>query len=215
MVPIPMVKALRILKISSSSIGRINLLFISINLLLSCQPLDEAKKTVPNSEATTFEQEEINQTVSEIETLATSMGIDRNFKNFPVIVILEDSLNRKAQAYCKHERNGAGFYVAIMKSTMDEYRLLYKPHGKNSFLFMLLVHEFGHCFFGRGHHENTALRNGGSKVPVSAMMTTSHNLLGMQELSQKVKSYYIAEIAGLNFVQDLPNQFMRRDQFFD
>lgn len=185
---------------------RIIILPIFLFQFLSCQSPKEAPKSIPKSEATSSEQEAIVQTIAEIQNLADSMGLHQNFKNIPVVVISEDKFNRKAQAYCEHRRGGGGLYVAIMKSTMDEYLMLFKPHGKNSFLFMLLVHEFGHCYFGRGHNEETSLSSSGSMVPSSAMMIRSHNLLGMHELSETMKIYYIAEVAGLISPQDLPIQ---------
>lgn len=171
---------------------------------LSCQSSREVQpKITPSTEASSFEQEDITQAVTEIQTLADQLNLNLNFKSFPVVVIVKDTLGRNAQAYCEFKSNGSGGqYIAIMKSTITEYQLLYKPHGQNSFLFMLLVHEFGHCFFGRSHSEHVVQNSNGELVPVTAMVTKSPNQLGMKVLSSTAKLFYLAEIAGIKTTQD-------------
>jgi hypothetical protein len=182
-----------------------NFVFIFFIFILNCQsPVEKQKKITPSTSATVSEQEDINHTLDEIQTLADQLNLNQDFKNFPVVVLVEDSLRRKAQAYCEYKSSGGGQYIAIMRSTMAEYQLLYKPHGQNSFLFMLLVHEFGHCFYGRSHSDNITQNSVGENVPLSAMLTTSPNLLGMKNIPSSKRLYYLSEIAGIVTSQNFP-----------
>lgn len=180
-------------------------IFLFFIFVMSCNSKVEVQqKTTPQTLATESEQAVITQTVEEIQRLADELQLNMNFKDFPIVVVAEDTRNRNALAYCEYKSSGGGQYIAILKSTLTEYQLLYKAHGQNTFLFMVLVHEFGHCFYGRSHSDQVVQNNNGEFVPTTAMVTKSPNQLGMKVLPIGTKLFYLSEISGQNTAQNLP-----------
>ncbi len=184
-------------------------------LSLSCQKPQNAnsENVVPESIASAQEQNEIKSTISEIQELGDRLNLNKDFNSFPIKIVEKYPSDGDALAFCQQREDGTGVYIGILKSTMDNYFAHLQPQGENSFLYLLLVHEFGHCLYGRGHEEATISVPGlniffagknpaeyveiGGEIPVSAMMTQTSSRLGSYVLPEGVKSYYLSEIAGI------------------
>jgi hypothetical protein len=190
-----------------------SLFFLFVCLQMSCQRLiGSSSYQVPASVASVDDQAEIDKTVTEIQGYADHLGIDKNFHDFQVVVVESAPTSENAAAYCQFNDDGGGTYIGILKSTMKSYQSHFRSTTGNSLLYLILVHEFGHCLFLRGHDDQAISIPGlnvffqkaekspeyvsvGGKVSVSAMakwMSPSGFFL-----PSGVKSYYLAEVAGL------------------
>lgn len=195
--------------------NKIIALILPMMLSLSCQKPQNAnsENIVPESIASAQEQSEIKNTVSEIQELGDRLRLNRDFNSFPIRIVEKYSGDGGALAFCQQREDGTGVYIGILKSTMDNYFAQLQPKGENSFLYLLIVHEFGHCLYGRDHEDATISVPGlniffagknpaeyveiGGEIPVSVMMTQASSSLGSYVLPEDVKSYYLSEIAGL------------------
>ena len=184
-----------------------------ILLLCSCsQNVKESNDGErPIDVSTNRNRQDIDQVKFEIQTLADQIGVPGNFKDFPVIVVEKYPGQDGPLAYCHESQNQSVRYIGIVKETMENYLLEPYSHQDNSFLFKLLVHEFGHCIFNRGHDETMIGKAGftifflvpglwgdelkpiGSEIAVSAMASINWWMTG---LPKDIKKYYLREIAG-------------------
>jgi hypothetical protein len=187
--------------------------------LISCQKTNGGSQNlVPASTASNWQQKEISTTLAEIQNFADELGLGKNFKSFPIVIVDSFPGPNEVLAYCQQDEDGAGVYIGILKSTMYDY-IDRSDNNYNSFLYMLLVHEFGHCFYQRQHDESTIAFPGmhvffrtrffppeyisiGSEIPVSVMTHTPRPETS-HFLPDGVKKYYLAEVAGLTRWQTL------------
>jgi hypothetical protein len=187
------------------------LLLIFSVALSSCQKNMLSPPPSPASVASPQDQGKLSRALNEIQQIADDLGLGRDFRNFPIVIVDRSPGSHEVLAYCQQDENGSGIYIGILKSTMDNY-INYETNGE-SFLFMLLVHEFGHCFYQRSHDETTLAFPGmqiyfrvhmfppeyinvGSEIPVSAMTSTPRPEAS-HFLPESVKKYYLSEVAGL------------------
>lgn len=187
--------------------------YLLLGFLLSCQkPADSQRdKIIPSSIASTEEQTLVQATISEIQNLATSAGISYSFINFPVVVVKQSADGSQPLAFCHKDRNGKGIYIGILKKTLDGIN---ESSISENYLFLLLVHEFGHCLFDRSHEDvvlshstvkiylvdqvgqnRSPFRN---QIPASAMNESTPGTIGSYYLSEAIKKYYISEVAGIS-----------------
>jgi hypothetical protein len=182
--------------------------FILIILGLSCAPKrSESPDAVvmPENIASSDQKNELLKLKEEIQAIADKNNLQKDFYNFPVIVTDDDYDSRHPLGLCKLDSNGNGVFIAISQSTMDVFK------GK---LFILLVHEFGHCLYRRDHDSKRIGIVGynivfefenepnaemvGAEISVSAM---APDVLGFR-YPEAVKEYYLLEIAGIRRWKD-------------
>ncbi len=182
-------------------------------LVASCSPSPEASEDVerPADIASNQDRKDIEAVKAEIQALADQVGVPGGFKDFPVIVVSKYPGQDGPLAYCHESQNRFARYIGIVKATMETYLSEQHSHQDSSFLFKLLVHEYGHCFFDRGHDETmvgkpgynifivlldengTNLKPIGTEIAVSAMASINW---WMTDLPRDLKKYYLREIAG-------------------
>jgi len=183
---------------------------------VSCQDQDRRPLAlkVPASLATKDDNQEIQKTISEIQSIADKIRLQRDFSSFPIVIVdkYPGPLDNVA-AFCQQAEDGGGVYIGIIKEYFDHYIKEIQPKYGNAFLYILLVHEIGHCFYNRGHEE-TRVRVPGKNIffqretdsneydlisgelPVSAMSSEALSLLSGHFMPEGVKEYFLAEIAG-------------------
>ncbi len=181
--------------------------------LLSCAPTPDSSANVerPADISTDRDRKDIEAVKAEIQGLAEQVGVPGDFKNFPVIVVSKYPGQDGPLAYCHESQNRSSRYIGIVKTTMDTYLGEQRAHQDSSFLFKLLVHEFGHCLFDRSHDETMLGKPGynifmvvsdpngenlkpiGREIAVSAMASIHW---WMTDLPRDLKKYYLREIAG-------------------
>ncbi len=190
---------------------RLNWIFILC--LFSCNAVSKfVDETDPPADISSEQdRQDIEVVKSEIQDLADQVGVVGNFKDFPVIVVEKFSDHSGALAYCHQGQNPSQSYIGILKKTMDLYLNEQRKNSDTSFLFKLLLHEFGHCLFNRAHDETMLGKPGfhiymidstgfeerlepiGPQISVSAMASINW---WMTRLPRELKKYYLREISG-------------------
>ncbi len=180
---------------------------------VACTPTPDAGDDVerPADISSSQDRKDIEVVKTEIQDLAEQIGVPGDFKNFPVIVVSKYPGQDGPLAYCHESQNHSSRYIGIVKTTMETYLTEQHAHRDSSFLFKLLVHEYGHCLFDRGHDETMLGQPGynifivvpdqngetlkpiGSEIAVSAMASINW---WMTDLPRDLKKYYLREIAG-------------------
>lgn len=180
---------------------------------VACSPTPDASEDVerPADISTDQDRKDIEGVKTEIQSLANQFGVPGDFKNFPVIVVLKYPGQDGPLAYCHESQTYSSRYIGIVRATMETYLAEQHAHQDSSFLFKLLIHEYGHCLFDRVHDETMLGRPGynifivvpkqegeilkpiGSEIAVSAMASINW---WMTDLPRELKKYYLREIAG-------------------
>ena len=189
------------------------LIWICILCLFSCNAVSKfVDETDPPADISSAQDRQyIEEVKSEIQALADQIGVVGNFKDFSVIVVEEFSEYPGAIGYCHKGQAPSQNYIGILKKTMDKYLNEQRKNNDTSFLFMLLLHEYGHCLFNRSHDETMIGKPGfhiymidstgfeeilepiGPKISVSAMASINWR---MTRLPRELKKYYLREISG-------------------
>ncbi len=173
-------------------------------LLLGC-----GKKTVytypsaPANEATPEMKSEINEELTKLEQEFSEFGVKINLHELPVVVA---SLPFGVVGRCQYGRKNAGIFIVL--SPLNFQKPEFAPLDDHLFekeFVRVLLHEIGHCYFGRQHETATYLESPGNsfelhhegtsvvfdKIPRSLMPAESP-----YRLPKALRKYYISEIAG-------------------
>jgi hypothetical protein len=166
---------------------------------------------LPIDEATTEEKQKIDQALTKIESLASELGYENNFRRIPVVVIAGGPPIGKKSGYCSWDENRSGQFIVLNRTIFATD----SSPNRFDFLFGVLLHEIGHCYFGRTHDSRVFKKegyrilievvdeSGGSEismdeVPVSIMYTkSSQESFVLIKVPQTFQKYFVAELLGL------------------
>ena len=181
-----------------------------LTLLLGC-----GKKTIltnpplPENQASTAVQGEIEEELIRLEEDFKSIEINLDLNQMPVIV---SPLPFGVVGRCQYGKDNQGIFIILSPTLFpaDGYRPL------DSFLFekefvKVLIHEIGHCYFKRMHEEPLFLEIPGSsfelrqadgnvifdKIPKSVMPAES-----TYRMPKALRNYYLSELAGKALLHD-------------
>jgi hypothetical protein len=157
-------------------------------------------QAVPKDEATAEERKQIDDALMKISDLTEKFGTRREFKNIPIVVTTEDARAHKRDAYC------AGSFIALNRGLFDKNTVF--PHMPT-----ILLHEIGHCYFGRGHDSQVFSKPGfnvvfykhdlwhpGSEYQVNVCATV---MCKDGYLPFPLLEYYVGELMGRPRVKDI------------
>lgn len=194
-----------------------NLAIILVFLLSACdlRPFDASAKTnedIPLNEASVEEVSLIDDIKKDIAQIALSYGVSLDLDKLPIIVSdKQDIPNADGvsgyQGLCFLDENGKGTAILLSKRMLksDLYEAE-KPKKDEIALdtFRTLLHEVGHCYFGREHESNVlesknfqlTIRQkketyNFSFLPASIMDNSAGTII-----PNSLKRYYVAEIIG-------------------
>jgi hypothetical protein len=172
---------------------------------------------MPNDESTAYERKVIKRTTKKIESIARTLGRDLKFNSIPVLVTTEDPTVTKRWGYCQWDENEKGVFIVlnreVFRKDLEDSRL--------HFVFGVLLHEIGHCYFGR-KHDTAVIKRDGYKIsietfdseggttitidefPVSIMYSKS-SLVGspLTGVPTSLENYFVAELLGLQRVSSV------------
>lgn len=132
-------------------------IFVASGVLSSCQiPKSTSYPAAPSDEATSEERKKINETLEHISEIANKFGYKNDFNSIPVLVTSENVKVTGRIGYCQWDENRRGQYIFINRENFESDK-------RSSYLqnvFQVLLHEIGHCYFGRDHNPNVIKKPG-------------------------------------------------------
>ena len=162
----------------------------------------------PASEASALQSSQIEEELKKLEVEFSELGVDINLHKIPVIVKPMSDLGR-----CTSNDKGKSLWITInpiifQSPSRGDYSM------NETTLYSVLLHEIGHCYFGRQHEENEYVSMEGHKVtfpheyelvgygkyrlnfrdnelPKTVMM------VNRPPVPRVLRKYYTSEIAGL------------------
>lgn len=177
---------------------------LSISVLASCAKQPDIH--IPKDEATSSEKRHLQQIKSEIVKLFKQEGVHLDLNDVPIVVSSE---NLEGNAgLCVRDGDGAPVYMQLSPLLLSRSRSDLHSSAVEEPGFIILLHEIGHCYFGR-EHDPAKLRaedhlmvftektSGGpstlalTHLPVSIMAEDYDSLL-----PNSLKIYYVRELLG-------------------
>jgi|GEM_PF-5099742 len=167
---------------------------------------------VPTDEATELERRIIDDTLTDIEKLSSELGHSKSFRSIPVLVTSERPEDSGRFAACYSE-DGQGKFIQVNRQVLRKEKEIFM--GTTSTFFQILLHEIGHCYFGRKHlddqidvsayrvvlpHEHSEKETEFGIHSVNASAMHSKNMI----VPNVLKKYYVAEVIGLAASRDVP-----------
>lgn len=161
----------------------------------------DSGQPIPVDQATSSDRLRIQETLGEIEELIASFGVPVDFKSIPIVV----TDDMEAAGVCQRDPSGSRTYIGIHSLIMN---IGNPSFGTTSPLFDVLLHEIGHCYFGRNHDDTQIERDGAdiiivetgpgwrreipyASVPASIMISEVSVALPVS-----LKRYYVGELLG-------------------
>lgn len=175
------------------------LLFILLSVACSEEvEVRDAPILIPENQATAVQNEKIQDTLLELTEIMKELGVDEDLTRIPIVV-----LDIEPGGQCFRTKDKNGIYIVLDKEVVDAEpvaEFYERP------LFATLLHEIGHCYFGRSHTdekiqaENKLVRvnypNASAfldyyYLPISAMHGES-----TFPIPKNLKKYYVGEVIG-------------------
>lgn len=177
-------------------------------LLLGCGR-DGNSPALPPAITTVDEKQQIAQALETIQAELDASGVKKDVSSVPVYVA--NIADPKVQGQCFRNRKGKPMAIVLRRSLMQQVST---DENLLPWYYTVLLHEIGHCHFGR-EHENEILQNTGHEM-LFTNLSTDHkssqyrmsyiapsvmNLNGDKMLLKDLNSYFVREIAGLERIQ--------------
>ena len=169
----------------------------------------------PNDIGTKDDHQKVAETATEIQRVSAILGQNKDFHSFPVFVVGKDTPHAMGSAYCVTDSQGRGVYMGIRRGLLRETEEMNSSGVGKSRLFLILLHEYGHCLFGRAHDTEVFsradsvinLRTGSESqvyqtimaIPATVMYPNAY----ITEVSDSLKKYYVGELFGLGRMKSL------------
>lgn len=180
----------------------LSILFASI--LSACAKKEEIP--IPKDQASPSQKANLNEIKTEIVKLFTQEGVRLDLNQVPIIVSTEN-LEGKA-GLCVRDGDGAPVYMQLSPSLLISNRSEWGTSAVEQAGFVILLHEIGHCYFGREHDTarfsvedhvmvfNEATSSGRvslflRQIPVTIMVADYDSVL-----PRSLKRYYVRELLG-------------------
>lgn len=191
-----------------ASIGRYLILFL---FLSGCSRLFDdtvvyrfSPIIIPEDQATEEERLLLSSTVRLIEDYASELGHNVKFDSVPIVIRVRENPAENIAGRCHYKYDLTGSHIEIFKDVVP----ISLARRENSFapeLFIVLLHEIGHCYFQRSHQNDLIKKSGYemifelrdsdivfSEVP-SSVMIEAWNM----GLPKSLERYYVGEVLGL------------------
>jgi hypothetical protein len=183
--------------------------FFVLLFLSACGHKDAATPTdiaVPADEATPAQRAQIDKTLSEIESITADLGRAATFRALPILVTKDRQYITEARGACVRA-NGVPKFL-LLRPEVVEFERGMAGNSKATSLFSALLHEIGHCYYGR-EHDNALIQLDRSHIWMKARQESEDYEENWASLDASVMSaekllmpralerYYVAELIGL------------------
>lgn len=163
---------------------------------------------VPKDEATSKDLLAIERTLELISEQASVLGYQNDFRDIPIVVRASGGQAESVAGRCHFTANGKGHYIELFKDVLE----LEAPRRSSAYctdLFIVLLHEIGHCYFHRPHDHAMIKEEGFEMIfqmpsahgaaEVSYSELPASIMIGSWQVGipRSLEKYYIAELLGL------------------
>jgi hypothetical protein len=167
--------------------------------------------TAPGDEATVNERSQIKSTVYKIERLALDNGYDGKFDKIPILVSTENPKQSHWWGLCVKDEKNISQYILINRMVFEQEYSYPTQH----YIFGVLLHEIGHCYFNREHDLRVVKKPGYlimidpynsdygpmniyKEFPLSIMYADKDGSSPFLGVSEQFENYFVMELLGLN-----------------
>lgn len=189
---------------------------LAIACCTACTASTRNALPVPTNEATKLEEDRIDLTLQEIEQISADLGRPRKFRSLPIVVTSEDPIATNRLGFCSSLGFGDNGFISINRAVLKDDT----ERNRLDYLFGVLLHEIGHCYFNR-IHEDTVVQKPGFRFevevtdsvggttlyldafPVSIMNVAGDSASEMIRVPSAFKRYYVAEIMGIERLESV------------
>ena len=178
--------------------------FLLLFLVISCGKVVEEKSSFPENNASPIETEAFKEALATIQADFNAINVNVDLNSIPY------SINNlgSAAGICYKAGDGDIIGIALDHSLFERQ---YEDEDEYGYLYKVLLHEIGHCFFNRNHDEdyfkvadhdmmirfypNRKLDRHGA-IAQSVMSE-----LGFYQVPKTIWPYYLKEIAGFDRIK--------------
>lgn len=179
---------------------KIQILFLLL-IIVSCENPTPTNIILPSDQSTPDEKQILMRVLNKIQGDFDEITVNVNLLSIPYSVTT--SLPSEIAGICIYKANGDPVGIAINKKVFHEWSI--ESSGNYGFIYKVLLHEIGHCFFRREHDPSHL------SIPLDLMDVSSIDLSvmivgGLANTPKILWPYYVREVAGLdriNCVEDL------------
>jgi hypothetical protein len=175
-------------------------------LLTACAKAKEKSPDLapPPDQSSAEETKAINATLARIEALTVEVGDERHFRSLPIIVRETADASVVPNFGACIRSAGKAQYILLKKEVFVQEKRLVKMEAADRTLFRVLLHEIGHCYFGR-EHDNARIESEGQFLEITSggksLQYMSLDVSAMAEATlvqpSALDKYYVAELLGL------------------
>lgn len=160
----------------------------------------------PADEATPSQRSLIDATLTKIELITAGLGQPRKFRAVPVLVTSDNQYLTEAKGSCV--RLGDRPQFILVSPAVLKFEAPLPPDALTSSFFPILLHEIGHCYFGRSHdsalirtqgYDIAMATSAGEQVREERIDSLDASVMAPQKIFMPValERYYVAEVMGL------------------
>jgi hypothetical protein len=129
------------------------------NLLQNGEAENLPPLIVPEDQATEVEREAIEQTLKQITKYTKQWGKDMDYHRLPIILRVRDNPSENVAGRCHYDYDMNGHYIEVFKDVVP-VGVVRRDKNFSSELFIVLLHEIGHCYYNRAHENKLIKRDG-------------------------------------------------------
>lgn len=159
---------------------------------------------MPTDFATTAERAAIQSSLSAISEMMAKLGKPNKLDRIQILVM--KPTRQKLHGICVQRKKSR--YILIARSVLDKHLSEDTSNEVDERLFMVLLHEIGHCYFGREHDDALVASVPGSSLTTETVRGRTIHMFQRTEVPASVmhstgaeghglKEYYVAELLGL------------------
>ncbi len=194
---------------------RLSLPILFLFLLVGCEGVFSGSDSVryppiviPDDQASSDERDAVSKVIESITEYAAEFGQNHDFTKLPVIVRPRDNPSENVAGRCHYNYEMKGHFIEIFKDVIP-IRANNRDVYYSSELFVVLLHEIGHCYFYRPHEGATIRKRGYemvfrvptnygtgdvvfNEIPATIMIDT-----WSVGIPKSLERYYVGEVLGV------------------
>jgi hypothetical protein len=164
--------------------------------------------TVPNDQSSEDERDAVGKVLETIAQYASEFGQEVDFSKLPIIVRARDNPSENVAGRCHYDYEMKGHFIEIFKDVIP-IRATSREKYYSPELFVVLLHEIGHCYYYRPH-EAATIRKRGYEMAFTVPTDSGTGVVVFNEIPatimidtwsigipKSLERYYVGEVLGI------------------